>query len=258
MITLSGAELDAWIASFFFPLTRILALLAVAPPFSNAALPTSIRLAIGVAVTFALVPALPVVAGVAPASGMGLAVLVQQMVIGVAMGLAMQIVSAAIDFAGDIIGLQMGLGFATFYDPTNASRTPVISEFLSLLGVLVFFSADGHLMVLATLAESFAAFPVGAPLPGVGSWSNLVYGAFVIFASGLMLALPLVCALLITNTALGVLTRAAPQLNLFAVGFPLTLTGGLVIFIVTLNSLATPLLAIYEHGLRSMLGYFVR
>lgn len=258
MLSFSSAELNAWIAAYFYPLTRTLALLGAVPLFSNAAMPLRIRLMLGLAITIALAPALPAMPPIEPGSGQGLLIIAQQLVIGVAMGFAMRLATSAIDFAGEVIGLQMGLGFATFYDPTNASQTPVISEFMSLLGLLVLLSTNGHLMIIATLTQSFSVLPVGGPLPGSGSWSNLAYAAGFIFASGLMLALPVVSALLITNTALGVLTRAAPQLNIFAVGFPLTLAGGFIMLILCLNFLATPMLQAYEHGLQSMLGFFVK
>jgi flagellar biosynthesis protein FliR len=216
-----------------------------------------IKLVLGLAISLALVPALPAMPPISPASGQGLMILAQQIVIGISMGFAMRLVIAAIDYAGEVIGLQMGLGFATFYDPDNTAQTPVVSEFMSLLGLLVLLSINGHLMILATLAQSFSALPVGAPFAGAGTWSNFAHAGSIIFASGLMLALPVVCALLITNVALGVLTRAAPQLNLFAVGFPITLIGGFVMLILSLSYLAGPLTQLFEHGLQSMLGHFV-
>lgn len=257
MISLTSAQLDAWIAAFFYPLSRILGLLATAPPFSNAALPVNMRLALGVAISIALAPALPAMPSIPPGSGAGLLILAQQMLIGLTMGFAMRLAIAAIDFAGEMIGLQMGLGFATFYDPTNTSQTPVVSEFISLLGLLVLLSINGHLMIIATLADSFSTLPVGGNFPGIGSWSNLAHAGAVIFSSGLMLCLPVVVALLITNTALAVLARAAPQLNLFAIGFPLTLIGGFVMLIVSLGYLATPFLDLFEYGMRSMQGFLV-
>lgn len=257
MISLTSAQLDAWIAAFIFPLARILALIASAPPFSNAAVPTRVKLAVGLAISLALLPALPPIPPVQPASGEGMMILAQQMLIGYAMGFAMRIVVVAIDFAGEVIGLQMGLGFATFYDPDSASQTPVVAQFISLFGTLAFLAINGHLMILVTLAKSFEVMPIGGTQFLAGSWSNFAYAGGVIFSSGLLLALPAVAALLITNTALGVLTRAAPQLNLFAVGFPITLAGGFLIMILMLGYFSTPLIQLFEHGLQSMLGYFL-
>lgn len=257
MIQLSSTQLDAWIAAFFLPLVRILGLLTAAPPFSNAALPRRVRLGLGLAIAIALVPALPPLPAISPASGVGLMLLAQQMLIGLAMGFAMRLAIAAVDYAGAAIGLQMGLGFATFYDPQNTAQTPVVSEFVSLLAILVLLSINGHLMILATLAKSFEAMPIGATSFAQASWSNFANAGSIVFSTGLLLALPIVAAMLITNIALGVLTRAAPQLNLFAIGFPLTLIGGFAVLILTLNYLATPLTQLFEHGLQSMLGHFV-
>lgn len=257
MITFTSAQLDAWIAAFFYPMVRILALLAAAPPFSNAAVPIRIKLILGLAISLALVPALPALPPISPGSGEGMLILGQQMLIGMAMGFAMRLTVAAIDYAGEAIGLQMGLGFATFYDPDNTSQTPVVSEFLSLLGLLVLLSINGHLMIMATLAHSFTVLPIVGTSLAAGSWSNFAHAGAIIFSSGLILALPVIAALLITNVALGVLTRAAPQLNLFAVGFPITLIAGFVMLILSLSYLAGPLTELFEHGLNSMLGHFV-
>jgi len=257
MIEFSSAQLDAWVAAFFLPLARILALLSAAPPFSNAALPRRIRLGLGLSIALVLVPALPSLPSISPASGAGLFLLAQQLLIGLAMGFAMRLVVAAVDYAGTAIGLEMGLGFATFYDPQNTSQTPVIAEFISLLAILVLLSIDGHLMIVATLAKSFEALPIGATTLAAGSWSNFAHAGAIVFSSGLLLSLPIVTAMLITNIALGVLTRAAPQLNLFAIGFPITLIGGFAVLILCLNYLATPLTQLFGHGLQSMLGHFV-
>lgn len=256
MITLTSAELNAWIVAFFFPLARILALLASAPPFNNAALTMRVRLLAGIAIAIAITPALPKMPAIEPASGLGLLLIAQQMVIGFAMGFSMRLVFTAIDLAGTAISMQMGLGFATAYDPESTSQTPVVSEFLGMLALLVFMAINGHLMVIATLAQSFTALPIGGAI-GAASWSNIANAGAIIFSSGLLLALPLVVALLITNVALGVLGRVAPQLNLMAIGFPITLVLGLFALLVSMSYLAAPLQQMFEYGLRAMLGYFV-
>jgi hypothetical protein len=162
MISLTSAEINAWVVAFFFPLARVLAVLVSAPPFNNPALTVRIRLILGLAITLAIAPALPPMPALDPASGAGLLILAQQMLIGFAMGFAMRLVFAAVDLAGSMISLQMGLGFATAYDPQTAGQTGVVSEFLGLLALLVFMAINGHLMVIATLAHSFTAIPVGA------------------------------------------------------------------------------------------------
>lgn len=257
MISLSSAEINSWIAAFFFPLARILALLSTAPPFNNAGLSTRVRLILGLTIALAIAPALPPTAPMDPASGHGLLILAQQMLIGFAMGFSLRLVFSAVDMAGNMIGTQMGLGFATAYDPQSASQTAVISEFLGMLALLVFLAINGHLMVITTLVESFTVLPIGFGLVNSGSWLNIANAGGIIFSSGLLLALPIVVALLITNIALGVLGRVAPQLNLMAIGFPVTIILGFVALIVSMSYLGAPLQQLFEFGLRSMMGYFV-
>lgn len=255
MITLTSAQLDAWIAAVFYPLARILALVATAPLFSSAGVPRRVRLMLGLAIALALTPALPPMPAVSPTSGIGLWILLQQMLIGIGMGFAMRIVFAAVEVAGEFMGFQMGLGFATFYDPLSSSQTPVVTEFVNLLALLVFLALNGPLLYVATLAQSFSALPVSATPLAAESWKNLAELGSIMFSTGLLLALPVIVTLIITNLALGVLTRAAPQLNIFAVGFPMTLIAGLVALAISLNYLAAPLQMLIEHGLSAMLGY---
>lgn len=257
MISVTSAEINAWIVAFFFPLARILALLTAAPPFNNQGLNTRTRLMLGLAIALAITPALPKIAAIDPASGLGLLILAQQLVIGLAMGLAMRLAFTAIDLAGTMISNQMGLGFATAYDPQSAAQTAVISQFLGMLGLLVFLAIDGHLMVIATLGRSFMVLPIGANAIASSSWLNIANAGGLIFSSGVLLSLPVVVALLIANIALGVLGRVAPQLNLMAIGFPITIVLGFSALIVSLSYLATPLQQLFEFGLQSMLGYFV-
>ena len=257
MISLSSAQIDAWIAAFIYPLTRILAFIAAAPLWGTAGIPRRTRLILAFAIAVALTPSLPAMPTVQPASLAGLWILLQQMLIGIGMGFAAKIVFTAFDLAGEFIGTQMGLGFATFYDPLNSSQTPVISEFISLLALLLFLAMNGHLLYFATLAQSFSAIPVSATPLAAGSWLNLAELGSKIFSAGLLLSLPIVVALMITNIALAVLTRAAPQLNIFALGFPLTLIGGFIALAISLNYLATPIQAIFELGMSALLGFAV-
>ena len=257
MISLTSAQLDAWLAAFFFPLARILALLSAAPPFSNPGLSQRIRLILGLAVAVAITPALPPMPDVAPSSGIGLLIFGQQLLIGFAIGFSLRLVFNAVDMAGMLIGNQMGLGFATSYDPQNAAQMPVLAEFIGVLALLVFFSMNGHLMVLATLAHSFTLIPVGVGQVAAASWLNLANAGVVIFVSGVFLSLPVILALLITNVALGILGRVAPQLNLMVIGFPVTLMLGFVGLLVSLNHLSAPLQSLFEYGLESMTGFFV-
>ena len=254
MITVTSTQLDAWIAVFFFPLARILGLMATAPFFSNAAMPRRIRLLAGLAIALALAPALPPMPAVPAGSWVGLAILAQQVLIGLLMGFALRIAFAAIDIAGELIGLQMGLSFAVFYDPQNAGQTPVLSEFFGLLATLIFLSLNGHLLLLDLLAESFTLWPVSAAPFQAAGLGKLVAGAAMIFVAGVLISLPLVAALLIANIAMGVLARVAPQLNLFAVGFPVTMVAGFSVVGLSLPYFGAALETIFSQGFQLMRG----
>ncbi len=257
MISIGSTQIDAWIVAFIFPLARILGFIASAPLWSTAAIPQRTRLILGLAITLAIAPALPPMPDVQPASLAGLWIMVQQMLIGIGMGFAARIVFAAFDLAGEFMGFQMGLGFATFYDPLRGSQTPVVAEFVGLIALLLFLSMNGHLLYFATLAQSFVALPVSATPLAAESWLNLVRLGGTIFSAGLLLSLPVVVALMITNIALAVLTRAAPQLNIFALGFPLTLIGGFFALAISMHYMAEPIQAIFEIGMSAMLGFAV-
>lgn len=252
MISFTSAELDAWLTAFLFPMARILAMMASAPIFNNRAAPARIRLAAGLVVTFALVPVLPPMPAIAPGSWLGLAVIGQEILIGVMMGFTLRLAFSAIDVAGSIVGMQMGLSFAVSYDPQTAGQTPVLSEFLTLFATLLFLAMNGHLLSLSVLSESFRLLPVGlAPLQ-TGGFTLLVAWAGVIFSAGLLLALPLITTLLIANLAMGVLARVAPQLNIFAVGFPVTLMAGFVLLMFSIPYIGTALERLFDQSFQTL------
>jgi flagellar biosynthetic protein FliR len=254
MLSVTSAQLDAWLGAFMFPLARVLGLFSVAPVFSNVGVPRNVRIVIGLVVAFALAPGLPQMPAVSTGSWIGLAVLVQQILIGLLMGFTLRVAFSAIDVAGEMIGLQMGLSFAVFYDPQNAGQTPVLSEFLSLLTTLIFLAMNGHLLTLSVLAESFHLLPVGiTPIAGQGFATVLAWAA-VLFSAGVLLALPVVAALLIANIAMGVLSRVAPQLNLFAVGFPVTIVSGLVVLMISLPHFGAAMERLFDQAFVALRG----
>lgn len=226
MITIGADQINQYLAAFLFPLVRILAWLSADPLLGNRAAPVSARVALGFILTVAIAPTLPPPPQVALVSGEGLLILTQQILIGAAIGFALRIVFAAVEFAGQFIGLQMGLSFATLFDPINGAQTPVIAQFLVLTTALLLFAFDGHHLVLEALAHSFKEIPIGAtPIQGE-ALAGIVRWGGVLFEVGLHIALPVTAALLSANLAIGMMTRAAPQLNIFAVGFPITLAAG--------------------------------
>jgi len=234
MISLTDAQLNAWLISFIWPLTRILGLIMVAPVFGHSSVPRRVKIGLGVFIALIIAPPLPPMPDVGLGSWHGLFILIQQLLIGMAIGFIMRIVFAAVEAAGEIVGLQMGLGFASFFDPQSAGQTIVISQFFNLLASLLFLAVNAHLLLLGILVESFKSLPISPqPLSTAGFYSVANYGS-VVFSVGLQLALPLIAILLMTNLALGILTRSAPQLNIFAIGFPITLGVGLIALDITL------------------------
>jgi flagellar biosynthesis protein FliR len=257
MIRVTDTQLYAWLALMLWPLARILGVVAVAPVLGDPSVPQTTKIGISLLLTAALAPALPAMPAVSPGSLQGLAILAQQVLIGVSIGFCIRLVFAAVEAAGEIIGLQMGLGFATLYDPQNATSESSLSTLLNVLAVLIFLAMDGHLTLFGTLVESFRLLPVDAQPLAAASMATLARAGGGILLAGGMLALPVVAALLIANIALGVLTRAAPQLNLFAVGFPVTLGVGIVLLSVTMPWLAPTVASMLEHGATNA-GEFLR
>jgi flagellar biosynthetic protein FliR len=249
MITVSSADINMWIAGLLWPLTRILALIAAAPILGNTAVPARIKVMLGVMLAVIVAPSVPAAPAVDPMSLAGLLILAQEMLIGLAMGFSIRIIFAAVEMAGEISSLTMGLGFATFFDPNTRGRSSAISQFLSLVATMAFLAVNAHLVLLSALVESFSTLPVSAsPIYG-GGFKQMADWGGKIFSTGVQLSLPIVAALLITNVALGILTRAAPQLNLFGIGFPITLGVGLLVIAMTLPYLATPLQNLFLDGI---------
>lgn len=234
MLTLTSEQLLAWLTGFIWPFFRIAALIASSPVLGNPSIPRSAKTGLIVAITLVVSPVLGPMPDVDPGSAAGLLILAQQVVIGLAMGLAMRVVFVAVEMAGNLLGLQMGLGFATFFDPINSAQVPVVAQFLGIVFSLVFLALNGHLLMIEALVESFRVFPIAAEPVSAQGWKILVDWGGEIFRAGLLLALPMIAALLIANLSIGIMTRAAPQLNIFAVGFPITLAAGFLMLFVTL------------------------
>ena len=254
MLTFTDAQLNAWVVALMFPLSRVLGLVTTAPVFSGTGMPQQFRLILGLLITLAIAPVLPPMPEVAAGSWQGLFILAQQALIGAIMGLTLRIAFAAVDMAGDLIGLQMGLSFAVFYDPGQGAQTPVVTEFLTLLATLLFLAMNGHLLAISALTQSFTLLPVSAtPFSSKGLSTFLTWSA-TLFSSGLLLSLPLVAALLIANIALGVLSRIAPTLNLFAIGFPVTLGAGMLVLTLSLPYFGAALEKLYDRGFTALEG----
>ena len=251
MISISSELLQTWIVSLLWPLTRVLGVMAAAPIYSHTAIPNQVKLGLGIMLTLIIVPTLPPLPQFEIFSFQGLLILVQQLIIGLAIGFSMRLVFSAIEMAGQLIGMSMGLGFASFYDPQSQGQSTAVNQFLVLLAMLIFLSLDGHLMVVTAVANSFITMPISVGGSGINPLKIAMWGE-TIFSSGLLLALPAVTALLITNMALGILTRTAPQFNLFGIGFPITLSIGFVVLALSLPGMLKPIENFIEKGISNM------
>ncbi|WP_462402099.1 flagellar biosynthetic protein FliR [Pseudomonas sp. Marseille-QA0332] len=229
MLELTDAQIGTWVATFILPLFRVTAVLMTMPIFGTRMLPARIRLYLAVAITVVIVPGLPPLPQVNPLGLDGLLLCAEQIIVGVMFGLSLQLLFQAFVIAGQIVAIQMGMAFASMVDPANGVNVAVVSQFMSMLVSMLFLVMNGHLVLFEVMTESFTTLPVGQALV-VGQFWELAGRMGWVLGAGLLLILPAITALLVVNIAFGVMTRAAPQLNIFSIGFPLTMVLGLVIF----------------------------
>jgi flagellar biosynthetic protein FliR len=252
MLTFSETELVAWISPLLWPFLRTLALFTTAPVMSQRSVPMRVKVALAFLITVcaqASLPAMPVVPLDSPVTVM---VVIQQVLIGVSLGFAARIVFAAIELAGELVGLQMGLNFAGFFDPASGGQGTAVGRFFGTTVAWLFVVINGHLLLIMALVQSFQAFPVGPePFAFLRALQPQTWGA-EIFKLGLWIALPMVTMLLFVNLVLGVISRVSQQMNIFAIGFPITLGVGLVGVVLTLPMMQAP----FTMALEQMLARF--
>lgn len=216
------------------------------------AIPRRVRLALSVLIVIAAQPTLPAMPDVSVNSPDALMVIAQQVLIGLTMGFAARVVFAAIEFAGEMVGLQMGLNFASFFDPMSGGQATAVSRFYGTSAAWLFVVMNGHLMLTAAVIQSFKTFPVSnQPLAFLAAIQPQTWGT-EIFKLGLWVSLPVVAMLALVNLVMGLISRVAPQMNIFSVGFPVSLGVGLTGLWLTLPMMQTPL----TMALERMLGYF--
>ncbi len=224
----SEQALVYWLSAWLLPFVRLAATFSVAPVFSARGIPVRLRVLLALALTWMMFGMLPAVPQVELFSWQGMLLVAQQVLIGLAMGFMLQMVFAAVTVAGENIAMGMGLGFAVMMDPQSGLQVPVVSQFYAIVTTLLFLALGGHLAFLQLVYDSFTLLPVGEPLSRTGLWQILAWGS-TMFALAMLVALPVLVAILLVNLAFGVITRAAPQLNIFAVGFPVTLLFGMAL-----------------------------
>ena len=253
MLELSSAQIAGWISNFLLPLFRIAAVLMVMPIIGTQLVPQRVRLYMSLAITVLLVPVLPDMPQVDALSLRSMLLIAEQVLIGAMLGFSLQLFFHIFVFAGQLVSMQMGLGFASMMDPATGVSVPVLGQFLLMLVSLLFLAMNGHLVVFDVLAESFVTLPVGQSL-NIDHFAIVAGRLSWVIGAALLLALPAVSALLVINIAFGVMTRAAPQLNIFTIGFPLTLVMGLIIFWISTSGILAQYYTISSDALLLLRG----
>ncbi len=250
MISLSESQIMAWLVPVLWPFIRVLALFSSMPVLGQRNVPIRVRIALSFFIALGVAGTVPAGSGNVPLdSPAAILLIVQQVLIGLSLGFAVRIIFTAIEFAGEIIGLQMGLNFAGFFDPATAQQATATSSFFSTMVAFLFIAMNGHLLVIEAVCQSLVAFPVSPePFAFLHAVRPETWGA-EIFRLGLWIALPLIAMLLFINMMLGIIARVAPQISIFSVGFPITLSVGLIGVMFTLPLLQGPFTAALEQML---------
>ncbi len=234
-MSFSLAELSGIIGSYLWPFIRIAAMVMAAPIFSANYINTRLRLLIALLITMVVVPTINTpMPQVSAVSAEGLLLITQQILIGISLGFMLQLLFNAFIIAGQVIAMQMGLGFASLVDPQNGQTVPVISQFYLIFVSLIFVSINGHLVLIQVLAESFFTMPVGSGGLPIESFRDIALLGSWMYAAAILIALPAIGSLTMVNLGFGILSRAAPQISPFSIGFPMSIILGFVIMLFTL------------------------
>lgn len=250
-MSVSEAEILGLLSAWAWPFFRITAAVSAAPVFGNRSVPARVKLALALALTLAIAPALPPPPALDPTSGPGILLVAKEVFVGLAFGFALRLALLVMELAGQLVAHLMGLGFAALVDPQNGIDVPVLSQLYIVLATLVFLGLDGHLVIVATLAESFRVIPVAADPLALGSLWQITGDIGWVFAAALRLALPAIVTLLIVNLAFGVISRAAPQLHIIVIGFPMTLVFGFVVILLTYGVVVAEIPGVFEQSVRA-------
>ena len=252
MLTFTEAQVLEWITPLLWPFLRVLALFGSMPVFAQRGVPMRVRVALSFLIAFCAQATLPTMPVIPLDSAPAVLAIAQQILIGASLGFAVRIVFSAVEFAGELVGLQMGLNFAGFFNPMTGGEATATSRFLGVAVSWLFIVIGGHLMLIAAVVQSFQAFPVGPePFAFLRAVQPQVWGAEV-FRLGLWIALPMIAMLLFVNLVLGIISRVAQQMNIFAIGFPITVSVGLIGMLLTLPMLQMP----FTMALEQMLAHF--
>ena len=244
-----GLAVEPQLWALVFVMVRIGAAFIAAPVFGAVSVPLPVRISLSGAIGVLVLGVHPVTP---PAEIFGLATFMSvaaEALIGLSIGFVLQIAFAAPMIASEVIGTSMGIGFASAIDPQNGRSTPALGQFLSVLMTLLFLSVNGHLVLVDMLVRSYDVLPPGGAWLAADRLRDIAFFGGYTFAAGLLLALPVGFLLLCLNLIVGMISRAAPSLNLFAVGLPASLAVGVVALALAMPAMGDYMLVIVQEGL---------
>jgi len=239
-------EIVNLLQNFMWPFVRVSVVLLAAPLFGMEAVNVRVRIAIGFVLTWMIFPLIEV-PEIDPLSIFAIQFMLNEIIVGAMMGLTLQVVTAAIITSGQAVSSSMGLGMANMVDP-NLGNVPTLSQFFMVISMLIFLALGGHLVIISILVQSFTSLPIGAGLANTNAIQGFLVWSSQIFIGALSLVLPIILGLLMVNVCLGVISRASPSLNVFAVGFPALIPLGFGMVIITMGFIASRMETLWFAG----------
>ncbi|ARG97965.1 flagellar biosynthetic protein FliR [Legionella micdadei] len=241
-------------SQIIWPLPRISGLFLTMPLVSSVLVPTRIRIVFAFTVAFLCAPFINENLSFLHFDGGYVAIIVHELLLGLLMGFVLQVVFQVFVLGGQVIAMQAGLGFATMVDPATKASVPLVSQFYLMMISLIFLTINGHLAVFDALLGSFQKMPVGKISLGLAAIGSVLAFSGWMFKEAVLVALPAILSLLIVNLGFGIMTRVAPQLNIFSIGFSITLMMGMVIIRISLPGVAAQISDSLDQGMRLIIG----
>jgi flagellar biosynthesis protein FliR len=248
-LVVSEAQINQFIGQYFWPMLRISAFYFAVPIIGARTVPARVRVLLSLLTAMLVSPLLPVSPIISFVSLEGMLMVIKEVIIGLSLGFTLQVVLHVFLLVGQFVALKLGLGFAAQNDPSSGVSVTILSQFYLLLSTLLFLAINGHLVVIQMIVDSFSSFPIGASGFGATQYLHIVSLFSWMFGSALLISLPLLTSMMIVNMSFGVMSRSAPQMNVFTVGFPITLLFGFVLMWYSLSNFLPLFTQTIEEGL---------
>ncbi len=250
-LVVSEAQINQFIGQYLWPMMRISAFYFAIPIIGARVVPARVRIILALFTTMLVVPLLPNMPVISFMSLEGMILIMKEVLIGLALGFSLQVVMHIFILVGQFVALKMGLGFAAQNDPSSGVSVTILSQFYLLLSTLLFLAINGHLVVIQMIVDSFESFPVGGAGLGPAHYLHIVKLFSWMFSSALLISLPLLTSMMIVNISFGVMSRSAPQMNVFTVGMPITLLFGYILMWYSLSNFLPLFYQIIDEGLNA-------